>query len=66
MTVKTYERIANLIGEIRRCKSIVATNIRRENDAYDELETLLKENNLERIELEDIKSNNGRRHYDYF
>lgn len=66
MTVKTYERIGNLISEIRRCKSIIETNIRIENDAYNELDALLKENNLERIELEDIKSNNGRRHYDYF
>lgn len=62
MTVKTYERIGNLIGEIRRCKSIIETNIRIENDAYNELDALLKDNNLERIELEDIKSNNGRRH----
>ena len=64
MTVKTYERIGDLISEIRRCKSIIETNIIIENDAYNELDALLKDNNLERIELEDIKSNNGRRHYD--
>lgn len=56
MTVQDYERIGELVSEIRRSKSAINRNQIIINDDYEELDELIRTNNLERIKLEDIKT----------
>ena len=58
MTVKTYEMIGNLIGNIKRSKSIINHQTESINKDFEKLNELLKENDQPKIELEDIKCSN--------
>ena len=55
MTVKTYERIGDLIHSIKRSKSVINRNMELIDKDFEELNKLLEKNNQPKINLEDIK-----------
>lgn len=55
MTVKTYERIGDLIRNIKRSKSVINHNMELIDRDFEELNKLLEKNNQPKINLEDIK-----------
>lgn len=55
MTVKTYERIGDLIHSIKRSKSVINRNMELIDRDFEELNKLLEKNNQPKINLEDIK-----------
>ena len=55
MTVKTYERIGDLIHNIKRSKSVINRNMELIDKDFEELNKLLEKNNQPKINLEDIK-----------
>ena len=55
MTVKTYERIGDLIHNIKRGKSVINRNMELIDRDFEELNKLLEKNNQPKINLEDIK-----------
>ena len=58
MTVETYEKIGELIGNIKRDKSVINRRTEMINKDFETLNILLKRNGQPEIKLEDIKPQN--------
>lgn len=58
MTVETYEKIGNLIGNIKRAKSVINRRTEMINKDFETLNNLLKRNGQPEMKLEDIKPQN--------
>ena len=59
MTVKTYEKIGNLIGNIKRDKLAINRRTEMINKDFETLNNLLKRNGQPEMKLDDIKPQNG-------
>ena len=58
MTVETYEKIGNLISNIKRDKSVINRRTEMINKDFKTLNNLLKKNGQPEMNLDDIKPQN--------
>lgn len=58
MTVETYEKIGNLISNIKRDKSVINRRTEKINKDFETLNNLLKRNGQPEMNLDDIKPQN--------
>ena len=58
MTVETYEKIGNLISNIKRDKSVINRRTEMINKDFETLNNLLKKNGQPEMKLDDIKPRN--------
>lgn len=58
MTVETYEKIGNLISNIKRDKSVINRRTEMINKDFEILNNLLKKNGQPEMKLDDIKLQN--------
>lgn len=58
MTVETYEKIGNLISNIKRDKSVINRRTEMINKDFEILNNLLKRNGQPEMKLDDIKPQN--------
>lgn len=58
MTVETYEKIGNLISNIKRAKSVINRRTEMINKDFETLNNLLKRNGQPEMKLDDIKPQN--------
>lgn len=58
MTVETYEKIGNLINNIKRDKSVINRRTEMINKDFETLNNLLKRNGQPEMKLDDIKPRN--------
>lgn len=58
MTVETYEKIGNLISNIKRDKSVINRRTEMINKDFETLNNLLKRNGQPEMKLDDIKPQN--------
>ena len=58
MTVETYEKIGDLISNIKRDKSVINRRTEMINKDFETLNNLLKRNGQPEMKLDDIKPRN--------
>ena len=63
MTVETYEKIGNLISNIKRAKSVINRRTEMINKDFEILNNLLKRNGQPEMKLDDIKPQNRYEEY---